>query len=1161
MVSKKDIEQRLQELDWTLYRLAKEFAELRANRAGEKEAPPASRYHTSLGKAIDNPGTSKLETIKDIVQVLNGELTILWEAEKVVTIRLEKETLEALKVRAENDGKTINQTAKQLLLQAMSGFSTQKSKQLNLVMAEEAKIYRSFHPIIASAYSAVDQWLSEIPEAQGYKELDYSKDISHSLDKADLKSKAFQYYALFAGNYFQAIHILDNVIHSTRLLHSIKYQPRIYLVDVGCAMGAATAAFIEKILTLPKEEVQSKTIEIICVGIEQNIYSYAIYKKLMQELQKKIQAFNINLDFRGINEPLSQAILTTISHLQNKLNDKGTSAKVLSNLFVTQLDIASSIGKYDVQKRERDKKLKALGLESENETEIEKDFWQDEALSLKRLLEEVPIEKLHLMTIGTKNLEKSLQDIIQVSDINEGINAIHKSVDKIIGKTHKISSVIEGKQVVYFENPVNSYWQDQHILNHTAQFNGICQTIKNRELEEDNEWNKLISLENIELAWVKARNNVFNESFYDEVEIRLFESNLDENLQTLVDNLVDKLYSDNFFPSNQDIDYKFVKGRAKGRPKQLTRLEEEILAIAILQTIGQKNNFEFNSYKLKLEQTEDLYEDYFPKYKQFLKASRQSANRFQDGAALRTDIQSYYVTVIQEQLIDITERELQISSIRIQWLLTKLLKQNLNNGHQDGIGLKQGTLTSGFYANLYLKAVDDYFNDKERKNKIQYHRYVDDIIAVSRHVSYIQEFETQLKIKLEELGLKLNKYKTEHYDNISDFLPSTELDTYLDKLNEEFNKTLYPLWIMDYDYRTQFELANSSYDEQSWWKLIRIYQHCLYSLGIYVTEIRLSRKIHQKLVVQNLDRKKQLKLASFPNERNFIIISKWSTQFQELNDPWIDRKNEIKSKVVNLFQDSLKGLLQTSVSIKIKADSINEKERRELNIKQRKLQTRIRSSVNKLLILGFDQVWQEIVNLICDHNLFVIRNLLDVIVGLASQGYTDAIKQLWEQYQNSEVAMEESSEYMRAILLEAFRFLPILELADWLLIFDCSTAAKSDIEKLKATETWLYLGNLAKPFIQPEHFQNIANALKSVPAPFTRLKKNYILILGMYNYDLPDNIPFSDEEKNDYLIQDALKLAESGKVSEIFTEIEPARVRQYYNQKRKSVNKDKHYSV
>ena len=458
----------------------------------------------------------------------------------------------------------------------MSGFTTHKSKQLNLVMAEEAKIYRSFHPIIASAYSAVDKWLSEISEAQGYKEFDYSKDISRSLDKADLKSTAFQFYALFARNYFEAIHILDNVIHATMLLHSIKYKPRIYLVDIGCAMGAATAAFIEKILTLPKEGIQSKTIEIVCVGIEPNIYSYAIYKKLMQELKERIEPFNILLNFKAINEPFPQAVLTTISHLQNKLNDKDSSAKVLSNLFITQLDSVSSIGKNDVMKRERDKKLKALGLEPENDSEIEKEFWQDEALSLKRLLEEVPVEKLHLMTIGTKKLEKSYQDMIQVSDINEGIKTIHKSVDKFIGKNHKISSVIEGKQAVYFDNPVNSYWQDQHILNHTAQFNGICQTIKNRELEEDNEWNKLISLENIELAWVKARNNVFNESFYDEVEIRLFESNLDENLQTLVDNLVDKLYSDNFLPSNQDIDYKFVKGRAKGRPKQLTRLEEEI---------------------------------------------------------------------------------------------------------------------------------------------------------------------------------------------------------------------------------------------------------------------------------------------------------------------------------------------------------------------------------------------------------------------------------------------------------------------------------------------------------------------------------------------------------------------------------------------------------
>lgn len=1161
MISKKDIEQRLQELDWTLYRLAKEFAELRADRAGEKETPPASRYHTSLGKAIDNPGTSKLETIEDIVQVLNGELTILWESGKVVTIRLENETIEALKQRAENDGKTINEIAKQLLLQALSGLPAQNSKQrTNLVMAEEAKIYRSFHPVIASAYSAVHQWLSEIPEAKGYKELDYSKDISNSLDKADLKSTAFQFYTLFPRHYFEAAHVLDNVIQSNRLLRGIKYNSRIYLVDVGCTMGAATAAFIEMILTLPKEEIQSQTIEIVCVGIEPNIYSYAISKKLMQELEVNIKPFNIHLDFKAINQPFAQGMMSTISHLQNKLNDKDYSMKVLSNLFLMQLDIASSIGKDDVLKRERDKKLKALGLEPDFDTEIEKEFWQDEALSLKRLLEEVPIEKLHLMTIGTKNLEKSLQEIIQVSDIGEGIKAINAAINKFIPKVHRISCVLEGQQAVNFENPINSYWQNQHILNYTANFQTAFQTIKNSELEEDNEWNKLVSLENIELAWVKARSNLFNESFYDEIEIRLFENNLDENLQMLVDNLVDKLYSDNFLPTNQDIDYKFVKGRAKGRPKQLTRLEEEILAIAILQTIGQKNNLDFYSYNLKLEQTEDLYEDYFPHYRNFLEASSKSANSYQDGAVLRTDIQSYYVKVIQEQVLDITERELKITSQRIKWLLRKIIKQNLN-GHENGIGLKQGTLTSGFYANLYLKSIDDYFSkDKQWKDILNFHRFVDDMIAVTRHGINIKSFATELEKKLSELGLHLNKNKTEYYDNISGFLPTIELDTKLNKLNKDFNVILNSLWIMNYDYRTEFELANSSHDEKAWWLLIKIYQHCLYSLGIYITEMRLSRKIYQKLVAQNLNKKKELSFSYFPNDDNFIIISQWANKFQELNDSWLYKKNQIKSQVVSLFQDSLKEHRDVTKVFSEQSNFLSEQEKRELNVNRRKAETRIRSSVNKLLILGFDKVWQEIVDLICDPDLFVIRDLLDVIVGLASQGYADAIKQLWQYYQKKEIATEEPSQYMRAILLEAFRFLPILELENWQLIFESATEGKSDIEKLKATETWLYLGCLAKSFVQPQHLENVVKALNSVPSPFTRLKKNYILILGMYNYDLPDNLPLSDEEENDYLIKDALKLAESGKVSEIFKEVEPARVRQYYNLKQAGISKDKQYS-
>jgi hypothetical protein len=180
------------------------------------------------------------------------------------------------------------------------------------------------------------------------------------------------------------------------------------------------------------------------------------------------------------------------------------------------------------------------------------------------------------------------------------------------------------------------------------------------------------------------------------------------------------------------------------------------------------------------------------------------------------------------------------------------------------------------------------------------------------------------------------------------------------------------------------------------------------------------------------------------------IMSRLGKQQKVHQRTWIYQKNQIKSQVVNLFKESLKNLQEIIAIIKDKGHSISEQEKRKLNINKRKSETRIRTSVNKLLILGFDQVWEELIFVICD--LFVIRNLLDVIIALASQGHRDAIKQLWQYYQNSNIATEESSEYVRAILLESLRFLPILKLAGWELIFTSATAAKSDIEKLKATE-------------------------------------------------------------------------------------------------------------
>lgn len=1144
MIGKEDLEQRLKDLGWTLYKLAKQFSILRA---ADGDVSPATRYQTAIGKAMENPAKSKLETIEGIIQALNGELTIFWEPEQVVTIQLDDQLMEVLKQRASADGAAIHEVAKQLFEQALSGIPAHKPRKLtDLIIAEEPKIYRSFHPRIASAYSAVHQWLNQRPEAEGYKELDYCKDLWLSLDKSDLKSTAFQYYTLFPRYYFESAHVLENVIHSTRFLKGLKYNPRICVVDIGCVMGAASAALIERILTLQKDENISNPIEIVCLGIDPSIYGITLYSKLMQELKQNLSSLNINLEFQPICERVPQAMITAMRYLQKKREVWGQ--PVLSNLFLMQIDAASSISEDQLLKREQYEKLKELGVETDLILETDKEFWQAEALGYKQLLEEVPIEHLCLMLLGTKNLTKYIQENSQFNQVIDVLPSINQALKKIIGDSHHGSILFEGEQQVHFENPLDSYWQTQ---SYSSKFQASIHTISSRKLETDQDWNKLISLENLELAWVRARHNLLNEACYDEIEIRLFENNLDSNLSFMQQQLM--AYCDEVIPVNQAIPYNFVKGTSATRPKQLSRLEEEILSTAIIETIGNKVGLEFSSYRPQKADdentTEYLYENWWEGYTNFRKKAQEAAKKYPKGAVIRTDIKSFYTKVIQNQLLEITKEQLKINSERLLWLLKITLSKDLS-GHQPGNGLSQGTITSGFYANLYLSHIDSIFNN-DRRWLLKFYRYVDDIIIILPRSSYIDAVQQKLEDELTKLGLELNQDKTEHYDNIGAFLETMEDDACLEELSKKFNKILLNLWIMNSTYRLGLEFAHHSETESSWWERIHLYQQCLYSIQIYVTETYLSRKIYQYLFQQNTYRNRELDLPPFPSSDNFSLISNWARAFEVLQPTWLNDRNSLKAEIIKLFKQSLTELR----GIVEKLKNIDPHERPKLLIKQRKLETRIRFSVNKLTILGFEEVWEEVVDLICGE-IFVIRDLLEVVTKLARQGYVEAIKRLWECYQNNK---RPTSEYIRAVILEAIRFLPSIDLENWELIFESATRGQSDIERLKATETWLYLGDVAKSFVQNYHIQAVIKALNSGTPPFTRLKKNYILILGMHDPDAIFNIEISQKDKEEYIIRDALKLALEGKVSELFTEDEPAIVRQYYSVKRATTGDDKPY--
>lgn len=1155
MIRKEYLEQRLEQLGWTLYKLAKQYSE---NKAKDGDASPATRYHSAIGKAMENPAKSKLETVEGIVEALNGELRIVWEPGRVITLQLDNEQMAALEERANNEGATVSKIAEQLLQLALSGTLAQKPKRLTeLVIAEETKIYRSIHPLIESAYSAVHQWLATRQEAEGYKELDYSKDLEQTLENTDLKSTAFQYYTLFPRYFFESVHVLDNVINSTRLPSVLKYNPRICILDIGCAMGAASAALIERIVNLKQSESISQTIEIFCLGIDPNIFGLVLYKELMQEISNNVSYLNINIDFKHIpileGEGFSKAIITAMRHLHKKREE--WKQPTLSNLLLMQLDVALSPPNKNIASRLKQKaQLLEMGLELDDAIENVGEFWQEEALGYKQLLEAVPVENLYISTIVTKSFEAHLKANYNIDNSSDAIQQISERFNQVIGNSHRVSIPLSGEQQVNFDNPVDSYWHEQHKFNYSSKFLANFHTISSKQVEDDKDWQALTSLENLEEAWVKARRNLLHiESCYDEIEIKLFEHNLDKNLRIIQEKML--AFCDEIIDSKEVINYNFVKSSSASRPKQLSRLEEEILASAIIQTIGEKANIDdFDSYRPQKqslnERTEYLYENYLSGYKRFVAKARKSAEEYQDGAVIRTDIKSYYTMVVREQLLDITKRELNIISERVDWLLKKIYSVDLD-GHKSGIGISQGTTTSGFYANLYLSQVDEKFkNDKTWR--VKFHRYVDDMIIVLPSVTYLEDVESALKVELKTLKLELNKDKTEHYDNISDFLEAMRDDEVLEKFSEEFNFIIYRLWIINAEYRTKFEFANKSGNERLWLHLIGLYQQCLYSINIYVTKSYLSRKIYQYLFQQNQRKNQELNLPPFPNSENYSVISNWTRRFEELEFTWLNNKNNLKKEIVNLFTQSLLELKHIFKQINKNDNTISKQEKRQFLVQRRRLETRIRFAINKLIILGFDEVWQEIVNLICS-DLFVIRDLLDVVISLARQGYTDAINQLKQCYQNSS---KKTSEYLRAVILEALRFLPSLNLKDWELIFEAATEGKSDIEKLKATETWLYLGDVAKQFVQAKHIQAVANALNSKPQPFTRLKKNYILILGMHAYEEIYNIEIEPEEGNDYLIVDALNLAQDGKVSELFKEDEPAIIRQYYSVKTTSDSED-----
>lgn len=135
-----------------------------------------------------------------------------------------------------------------------------------------------------------------------------------------------------------------------------------------------------------------------------------------------------------------------------------------------------------------------------------------------------------------------------------------------------------------------------------------------------------------------------------------------------------------------------------------------------------------------------------------------SLPKFSRMYCLKADVSNYFNSIPAVRLCEELEAIIDDDKPLLSFL-KKLLLSNL--AYEDGKlteenrGAMAGTPISPFFANIYLRTLDEYYE----KKKIAYFRYSDDILIFAPSMEQLEQEQRYLQEYLEERGLRLNPEK------------------------------------------------------------------------------------------------------------------------------------------------------------------------------------------------------------------------------------------------------------------------------------------------------------------------------------------------------------------------------------------------------------------
>jgi len=263
----------------------------------------------------------------------------------------------------------------------------------------------------------------------------------------------------------------------------------------------------------------------------------------------------------------------------------------------------------------------------------------------------------------------------------------------------------------------------------------------------NNLYSKIISLENLYLAYRKAKKGKTKKQYVTD-----FEANLKENLLLLQSELIFHIY----LPKPLKI---FILCDPKTRKISKSNFRDRIVHHAlcnIIEPIFEKT-FIFDSYANRKGKGTLAALNRLDEFKRKVSRNGKTKGWFNNnqvrGYCLKADIKHYFETIHHGILLSIIKKK--IKCTRTLWLIKRILA---NYSTKEGdVGMPLGNLTSQFFANVYLNELDKFVKHYFRAK--YYIRYVDDFLILHFSKEKLEQWKNEINSFLQK-KLKIELHET-----------------------------------------------------------------------------------------------------------------------------------------------------------------------------------------------------------------------------------------------------------------------------------------------------------------------------------------------------------------------------------------------------------------